>query len=58
MVIKHKTTYKWYWKMDYCKKNGLSPALEKSWKEAGEAYDKKHGTSDNKQDKSINSVWE
>ena len=27
-------TTKWMWKMDYCKANGLAPAVEEVWEEA------------------------
>ena len=32
---------KWYWKMDWCKKNGLAPAKKEIWELAEKAYNEK-----------------
>lgn len=34
-------TVKWRWMMDYCSKNGLSPARKEVWDQANRAYDEK-----------------
>lgn len=36
------STPQWTWMMDYCKKEGLSPANEKVWKKAELKYFKAH----------------
>ena len=30
--------FKWFWKMDYCKKHGIPPAQKWAWGEAEKAY--------------------
>ena len=35
------STKKWHWKMDYCKKKNLSPALGWLWEEADRKYEEK-----------------
>ena len=34
-----KDSKKWHWKMDYCKKKNLSPALSWLWEEADRKYE-------------------
>lgn len=33
--------FKWKWIMDYCKKNGTSPAISFNWKNAEKEFNKK-----------------
>ena len=42
---------RWHWKMDYCKKKNLSPALSWLWDEADRKYEeqlKEQGNESNK----------
>ena len=32
---------KWLWKMNYCKKLGISPARKEAWEQAEHAYKKR-----------------
>lgn len=35
-------SYKWFWMMDYCKKNNFPPAQSWAWNKAELEYNKKH----------------
>ncbi len=34
-----RSSIKWTWKMDYCRRKRIPPAQQWAWSEAGEAYD-------------------
>lgn len=37
-------TYKWNWMMDWCRKNGVSPAISFFWYKAEREFNEKHST--------------